>query len=214
MKKFFGPSSRKVPEVKSSGGVHLSVDEVNSLEHGFLFDSVISRQDTWDACDSVPIIRDGVSHIAIPYSYDLHHEVNLNGQSLESKLTEFLNVWMSYEKYFVSCDPAFFFGLKCRDFSYDYVDLGVESGGWNSHFVLFDDRKDKWVVFYSRFPFLTISWKENSNDPMIGGEEKDFWRKYFLDQSVEAMKGQSPAFVEFINRTYIPRLKGYKSIKI
>ncbi len=210
---FFQQTQHPKFDSYASNGTPLTPEEANKLKHGEMFDSLISRQDTWDACDSLPLLNKDLAHILIPFSYDLHHEISFGSGNLEEELTSFFNEWFSKEKFFLSCDKFFFFALRLNDFSYDHVDCGFEAGGFNSHFVLFDKRKDRWVVFYCRFPFITVSWRNTAPPPIISGRQPEDWRDYFQEKASQAFMLQSDAFLDFINKTYIPRIQGYDLVK-
>jgi len=210
---FFQQASQlKYGEV-TSGAVSLAVREANELNHGEMFDSLVSRQDTWDAYDSLPLLSKDIEHILVPFSYDQHHETLFKNENLEEGITSFINDWFLEKKYFLSCDRYFFFALKLENFSYDYVDYGVESGGFNSHFILFDDRKDRWVTFYSRFPFVSISWRNSTPYPDVSGASIECWAEFFKKNSSQAFQMQSDEFVNFVNKTYIPRIPNFDFVR-
>ena len=188
----------------------LTIEDANKLNHGRLFDTLVSRQDDWDFIDSLPLIDKSIATVMVPYSYDLHHEVSCQHWNLEEGITSFINNSFGSQKYLLSCDPRIFFAIRLQRFSYDHVDLAVESGGFNSHFILFDAKFEMWVVFYSRFPFITISWKNGID--MINDDSKENWRAYYEENIEAAARGQSSDFVDFVNKTYIPRISGFREI--
>jgi hypothetical protein len=104
---FFGQRDPTTPTI-SEDIETLEIAEANELCHGYLFDTVVSRQGTWVANDSLPLISDSICHILIPYRYDLHGSVILNGFSLEHHVSNFINSEFPKEKFVFSCDCDFF----------------------------------------------------------------------------------------------------------
>jgi hypothetical protein len=66
-----------------------------------------------------------------------------------------------------------------------------------------------WVVFYPRFSFISISWRRDVLQPTIAGKKTDFWKGYFSREAKSAFGKDSAELKEFINRTYISRVKDF-----
>ncbi len=210
---FFNPNCRKVNakdiEIIDNNLRVLDLDSVSKLGHGYLFDTLISRQDSWDAYDSLPLIDEEVCNLGIPFSFDAHHQVGVLGANLEEVVCDFVNEWIRGKKYVVSCNLDFFYAVEFLHFDYDKVDMGVEFGGQNSHFVVFGEDRKRWLVFYSRFPFITVSFRGNSEELNIGGKPFGFWEDYFVKSYQSEEYGRSIGSSEYIKRTYLPRISGY-----
>lgn len=183
--------------------------QANETGHGFLFDTLISREGDWSAYDPIPIIRRNVNHLAIPFSYDVHGDKFIEGKNLETEIEALIADWFPDRKCLFSCDPSYFFAINSKVFNYDFLDFATESGGFNSHFILFDKAMDKWVIFFNRLPLTIVSWIDGFLPQTVVCDFETRWKKFFLQEIDGAVSTCSDSMIAYIDKTYSPRLPGY-----
>lgn len=201
-----------VPWIEEQNAKLLSLEEANNKGHDELFDLVTTYQPSWKQIDALPRIGADFQHTLLPYSYDEHDEQSFEEGLLSDLVEGEVNRHMSGEKFLLSCDPRHFVALRLENFSYELVSAAAQNGGTNTHFVLFDEARNFWVVFCSEFPFLIVSQRGGGSKKSPLGRAQEFWVKYFEAHAARSIRLFEPPVIDFLNKTYLPRLQGYQDL--
>jgi len=184
----------------------IGIEESENYAHWELFDTLVSRHQTWISYDSLPLISNGVESAAIPFCYYTHSEHKIGETNLEEWLTEYLNKHILGKKYLFSCDPNLFLAISFDKFGYDHLDLGIQLYGENSNFVLFSQDRERWAIFHGSFPFVILSKKSKNSWAEKDREVEEIIRTSFERNFDEAFSRNSESFRKFFIQTYAPRI--------